>query len=157
MSTGLDRNEPNDGTAWRRLRLSLVIVGAAVAVAAGLSGCSNKATQVSQGVEAKSLNDGSVERQALPPLNVGQPLPPSPVPATFDVADLAEKVKPTVVNITTVQRVSAPQMGYPFEHFMGPEGGPPQGERQGAGTGFIIDPRTGTSSPTSTSFATPTK
>ncbi len=106
-----------------------------------VSGCSTRSTtQPAQGVAAKSLNDGSVERQALPPLNVGQALPPAPVPATFDVADLAERVKPTVVNITTTQRVSAPMMGYPFEHFMGPEGGPPQGERQGAGTGFIIDP-----------------
>ncbi len=111
----------------------------ALGLAITIAGCSNKATQVTAGVEAKSLNDGSVERQALPPLKVSQPLPPAPVPATFDVADLAEKVKPTVVNITTVQRVSAPTMGYPFEFFMGPDGAPPQGERQGAGTGFIID------------------
>ena len=124
-------------------RRRLVALAAVLALGGGLgviAGCSNKSTtQPAVGVEAKSLNDGSVERQALPPLNVGQALPPLPVPATFDVADLAERVKPTVVNITTIQRVNGPAMGYPFEHFMGPEGGP-QGERQGAGTGFIIDP-----------------
>ena len=86
------------------------------------------------------LGDVSADRLALPPLSVAAPLPPIPVPATFDVAELSERVKPTVVNITTTQRVSLPD-GHPFEFFFGPEGGGPPGERTGAGTGFIIDPQ----------------
>jgi serine protease Do len=76
-------------------------------------------------------------RKALPPLNLAAPLPAAPVPATFDVADLAAGVSPTVVNITTRQRVNLPE-GHPFEFFFGPPGAP-RGERTGAGTGFIID------------------
>src|SRR5262245_49792251 len=34
-------------------------------------------------------------------------LPPAPIPATFDVPALADKVKPEVVNITTTERVSS--------------------------------------------------
>lgn len=78
-----------------------------------------------------------IDRAALPPLQVSAPLPPLPVPQTFDVAALSERVQPTVVNITTTTRVNLPE-GHPFEFFFGPDGQPP-GERQGAGTGFIID------------------
>jgi serine protease Do len=76
-------------------------------------------------------------RKELPPLNLAEPLPAAPVPATFDVANLAAGVSPTVVNITTRQRVNLPE-GHPFEFFFGPPGAP-RGERTGAGTGFIID------------------
>jgi serine protease Do len=74
-------------------------------------------------------------------------LPPAPVPATFDVPALAEQVKPTVVNITTTQKVPAaamgPEMTDPFDFFFGPRGGGPQKpdrprERTALGTGFII-------------------
>jgi serine protease Do len=84
------------------------------------------------------LRDANADRADLPPLKLLDPLPPAPMPATFDVADLAEKVKPTVVNITTTQKVSLPE-GHPFEFFFGPEGQGGPGERTGAGTGFIID------------------
>ncbi|MDI1480423.1 Do family serine endopeptidase [Polyangium sp. y55x31] len=81
------------------------------------------------------------------------PAAPAPVPATFDVADLAQRVTPMVVNITTTQKVAGGP-GYggidPFEFFFGPRGGgggeraPRAPERQMArtalGTGFIIDP-----------------
>ncbi len=88
---------------------------------------------------AVALNDSNVDRAGLPPLKLPEPLPPAPVPATFDVADLSEKVKGSVVNITTTQKVNLPE-GHPFDFFFGPEGqGGPRGERQGAGTGFIID------------------
>jgi serine protease Do len=62
------------------------------------------------------------------------------VPATFDVAALADQVKPLVVNITTTQQVRAGLQrdeGDPFEFFVGPRG--PQ-KRTGLGTGFVIDP-----------------
>jgi serine protease Do len=95
-----------------------------------------------------------------PPIHTAE-LPPAPVPATFDVAALSEKVKPMVVNITTTQKVDVPggMMGNgadgmdPFEFFFGQRGGGgrhPQGpagprersmKRQALGTGFIIDPQ----------------
>jgi serine protease Do len=66
-------------------------------------------------------------------------------------ADLAEKVKPAVVNISTETTVKMP--GGPFRHFFGPEGDPfrdffhdffgdiPEREfkQQSLGSGFIID------------------
>jgi serine protease Do len=90
----------------------------------------------------------------LPPIATSS-LPPAPVPATFDVAALAEQVRPLVVNITTTQKVSV--HGFdgasgmdPFEFFFGGRGGnggnglqPPPRERslrrQALGTGVIID------------------
>jgi len=87
---------------------------------------------------------------AAPPLNTVS-LPPAPVPATFDVAALSEKVRPMVVNITTTHKVDVPQgMIDPFEFFFGQRGqrgqrsGPmvsPEREmkQQALGTGFIID------------------
>ena len=67
-------------------------------------------------------------------------------------ADLAEKVKPAVVNISTTSTVKVP--GNPFRHFFGPEDGGPFGDffkrffnetpdremkQQSLGSGFIID------------------
>ena len=86
-----------------------------------------------------------------PPAPVGQPVsvagqsgPATPVPATFDVASLAERVKPAVVSITTTQEVRMPGGGEgdPFEFFFGPRG-PRQpdrsAKRSALGSGFIID------------------
>jgi serine protease Do len=76
---------------------------------------------------------------------VGQSGPAAPVPATFDVAALAERVKPAVVSITTTQEVRLPGAGEadPFEFFFGPRG-PRQpdrsAKRSALGSGFIIDP-----------------
>jgi serine protease Do len=74
-------------------------------------------------------------------------LPPAPVPATFDVAALAEKVQPTVVNITTTQaaRPNEAEGMDPFEYFFGPQGRAPHSghehmrRSQALGTGFLID------------------
>lgn len=70
--------------------------------------------------------------------------PPPPVPATFDVADLAEKTKPLVVNITTVHEVQGIRVdgADPFEFFFGPRGVPREAIRKqtALGTGFVIDP-----------------
>jgi len=67
-------------------------------------------------------------------------------------ADLAERVKPAVVNISTTTTVRVP--GNPFRHFFGPEEGGPFGDffkrffgdipdrqlkQQSLGSGFIID------------------
>lgn len=78
----------------------------------------------------------ATSRRDLPPLNTADPLPPAPVPATFDVAELASNLQPTVVNITTLEMVNSPMVDFPTE-FFGGQGGPQ--EREGAGTGFIID------------------
>src|SRR5262245_42336384 len=76
----------------------------------------------------------------------GTPLPPTPVPATFDVAALADQVKPMVVNITTTHEVEGPQFTDPFEFFFGPGGSGRGGrtpdrrlQQTALGTGFIID------------------
>ena len=81
---------------------------------------------------------------AAPPAASPQ-LPPPPTPATFDVAALAEQVKPMVVNITITHEVTS-RLGDgpdPFEFFFGPRGGraaPDRPQKQTAlGTGFIID------------------
>jgi serine protease Do len=91
----------------------------------------------------------------LPPIATTS-LPPAPVPASFDVAALADQVRPLVVNITTTQKVAVHgiESGMdPFEFFFGGRGqnGPQQGapgtpphersmRRQALGTGVIIDP-----------------
>jgi serine protease Do len=84
-----------------------------------------------------------------PPVNTVT-LPPTPVPATFDVAVLSDKVKPQVVNITTTERFAARGAPSgrvdPFEFFFGQRQGPDPGapererKRQALGTGVIIDP-----------------
>ncbi len=83
---------------------------------------------------------------AAPPPVSTVTLPPAPVPATFDVAALSERVRPMVVNITTMHESRGPEGLDPFEYFFGPLGGGrlnPRGPRPpqtALGTGFIIDP-----------------
>jgi serine protease Do len=87
---------------------------------------------------------------ATAPPVVTSALPPAPVPATFDVAALADQVRPMVVNITTTQKVTMrggmEGGGDPFEFFFGGRGlgqGQPRErsmKRQALGTGVIIDP-----------------
>ncbi|WP_437670965.1 Do family serine endopeptidase [Sorangium sp. So ce131] len=73
-------------------------------------------------------------------------LPPAPVPATFDVAALSERVRPMVVNITTTHESPGREGLDPFDFFFGPQGGGrlgPRGQRPpqtALGTGFVIDP-----------------
>jgi serine protease Do len=85
--------------------------------------------------------------EAAPPALVATPAGPTPVPATFDVAALAERVKPAVVSITTTQEVRVPGGGFgdgdPFEFFFGPhmQQQPDRSmKRQALGSGFIVDP-----------------
>ncbi|WP_437875001.1 Do family serine endopeptidase [Sorangium sp. So ce513] len=105
-----------------------------------LGGCGQQAhaTPPSTQVAAVAAPD------AAPPVSTVT-LPPAPVPATFDVAALSERVRPMVVNITTTHESKARQGLDPFEFFFGPQGGRgvPRGQRPpqtALGTGFIIDP-----------------
>jgi serine protease Do len=97
---------------------------------------------------------------ASPPDAPQAPAPfatPPVLPGTPDVATLVAKVKPSVVNITTVQDVKVPQGGEPFGGFgemfpflrRGPNGMRPFGgggeegdqvmKQQALGSGFLID------------------
>jgi serine protease Do len=104
----------------------------------GAAGCGQTAHQATPATQAGS--PAATEAPAAATAPVAAPLPPGPVPATFDVAALADRVKPMVVNITTrFQRVSSGNND-PFGFFFGPEGARPQRrEGQAAGTGFLID------------------
>jgi serine protease Do len=119
-------------------------LAAAVAAALALGAGCKQTPPVVQPV----LDQGAevAQRAQLPPVSTAA-LPPLPVPATFDVAALAEQVRPMVVNITTTQKVSVrggDGMDL-FESFFGGRGqqAPPRErsmKRQALGTGFIIDP-----------------
>lgn len=67
---------------------------------------------------------------------------PAPAAGTLDVASLAERVMPTVVNITVKEKVKLTSSFDPFEFFGrgGREGPERETTRVGVGTGFIIDP-----------------
>jgi serine protease Do len=114
-------------------------LGAVLAVSLGVVGCQGAPTASPQTVAATAAP------AAPPPPLATLTLPPAPVPATFDVASLAEKVRPTVVNIITVQAArQLAEEGDPLEFFFGPNGAgrQPQHARkqQALGTGFVIDP-----------------
>lgn len=66
----------------------------------------------------------------------------APVAGSLDVATLAERVMPTVVNITVKEKVTLTSSFDPFEYFGrgGREGPERERTRVGVGTGFIIDP-----------------
>ncbi|HEY1694768.1 MAG TPA: Do family serine endopeptidase [Polyangiaceae bacterium] len=82
---------------------------------------------------------------------------PPVLPGTPDIATLAARVKPAVVNITTVQQVKVPRMDmpdvgelFPFfnqggvpngaQRHRGSEGGDAVMKQQALGSGFIVDP-----------------
>jgi serine protease Do len=124
-----------------RLLAPLALLSAA---ALALGGCGQQAHATPPSTQIAAAE----APPAQPPPVATVTLPPAPVPATFDVAALSERVTPTVVNITTTHEVSGPQGLDPFEFFFGPQGGGrfgqrPQGPRPkqtALGTGFIIDP-----------------
>jgi serine protease Do len=115
--------------------VSATLLSALVAAGSlGLAGCGHEA-------HATSLS-AARDSTTVVTTATGDTSAPAPVPATFDVADLAEKVKPVVVNITTMH-TPAPgsRTTNPFDFFFGPHG-PQMPERPMArsalGTGFII-------------------
>jgi serine protease Do len=120
----------------RRLLPLILFLASSTLAACGVPNSRAAETPLVASTDEAAVKDQEM-RKALPPLNLAEPLPAAPLPATFDVANLAAGVSPTVVNITTRQRVNLPE-GHPFEFFFGPPGAP-RGERTGAGTGFVID------------------
>jgi serine protease Do len=66
--------------------------------------------------------------------------PHANVPTPSSVADLVERVAPSVVSITTTQTVAHPEGRHPFEMLI-PQAPHPRMPRQrtGAGTGFVVD------------------
>ncbi len=133
---------------WSRLSPALFLT---LALAAGCNKAQSAPPIVQPTVDQTSAAGASQQRTDLPPIATSS-LPPAPVPASFDVAALADQVRPMVVNITTTQKVAmrGGQDGMdPFEFFFG-QRGPGQGQappprersmkRQALGTGVIIDP-----------------
>ncbi|EYF08642.1 Do family serine endopeptidase [Chondromyces apiculatus] len=128
--------------------LALLSVASLGAAGCGRQAHANRVVQQSATPEVQVAAASGAE-QAPPPV-VTTTLPPAPVPATFDVAALSERVKPMVVNITTTQAKDVQAPTNPFEFFFGPNGpsgpngqGGPRGrvapKQTALGTGFIID------------------
>ncbi len=146
--------EPRVASAFSRRTPLLALL---LALGIGAPACGRQLNPVAQPDPAiQQVSAVGPESLASPPPPIQTAvLPPAPVPATFDVAALSEKVKPMVVNITTTQKVDVPGRGMggpegtdPFEFFFGQRGGGRQGpagprersmKRQALGTGFIID------------------
>ena len=116
-------------------RTNLLLLGLAGALAAG---CSNHVAQAAGNVAPNDLNTPAPF--ATPPVLAG----------TADIATLAARVKPAVVNITTTHEIrrTAVQMpeGFPLSQFFGGGGrrGAPGGEdqvlkQQALGSGFLVD------------------
>jgi serine protease Do len=129
---------------WLRLSSALLAASALAAVGCNQTHAAPPVTQPQavDGVPAPAAAPVA-GGAALPPISTST-LPPTPVPATFDVAGLAEQVRATVVNITTTQKVVAGEGGGdPFDFFFGQRGqnggGGRSMKRQALGTGFIID------------------
>ncbi|WP_437619386.1 Do family serine endopeptidase [Sorangium sp. So ce1151] len=109
--------------------------------ALSLGGCGQQAHATPPSTQAAAV----APADAAPPVSTVT-LPPAPVPATFDVAALSDRVRPMVVNITTLHESVGREGLDPFDFFFGPQGGgrgAPRGPRPtqtALGTGFIIDP-----------------
>ncbi|WP_437275626.1 Do family serine endopeptidase [Sorangium sp. So ce375] len=126
-----------------RSRASAFALLSAAALAIG--GCGQQAHAAPPSTQAAAASP----QAAAPPVStVTLPPPAAPVPATFDVAALSERVRPMVVNITTTHEADGPEGLDPFQFFFGPQGGGRMNPRGGGprptqtalGTGFIIDP-----------------
>jgi len=100
-----------------------------------LGGCQQSTANPPQAHLAEAATPGSAV--AVTPAAAN-----APTPASFDVAALAERVTPMVVNITVKERVTLTSAREPFDFFG--RGGREMPDREttrvGVGTGFIIDP-----------------
>ncbi len=121
---------------------------ALLALALGATAC-HSAAAASPPTGAGPMAETSLQTPAAPFAT------PPVLPGTPDIATLVAKVKPSVVNITTVQEVKNPrgELGFPgFEElfpfsFRGPngrrgpgsEGGDEMLKRQALGSGFLVD------------------
>jgi serine protease Do len=108
----------------RSLGLSL---GLSLSLSLGLAGCASSPTTGPGGP--------IVNTATAPSLQVSDQ---AGLPTESTMADLVARLSPMVVNITTVQRAVAHSSPHPFDFFF-PDGPPVPRERQGAGTGFVID------------------
>jgi serine protease Do len=123
--------------AARRPRAALA---ALVVLAASLGACARSAPAPAPAAAATAVPPAPV----APPAGtvVGPLAAPVPVVGNADVASLVDRLKPTVVNITTTSTRGGPDAdeGVPFGFPFG--GGPGGGSRQARalGTGFIVDP-----------------
>jgi serine protease Do len=93
---------------------------------------------------ALGMGFGCRRHSAPPP---PKPIPQAPAPfasapvspGTPDIADLVERVRPSVVNITAIHEIALPHQGWPMNRPGGGERGE-HGLKEGAlGSGFIID------------------
>ncbi|MBK8255519.1 MAG: Do family serine endopeptidase [Polyangiaceae bacterium] len=118
----------------RRTWAVSALVGSSLVFALG--GCHSSASTAPPLQHAESTQAASASPAATDAAKAG----PAPTPATFDAAQLAERVMPTVVNITTKETVTLTSV-HPFEMFgrRGVEMPDREQTRVGVGTGFIID------------------
>jgi serine protease Do len=130
---------PRIALALRRTRT--IGFGAALALALGGAACGSAAA-----VPAAEPELARAAQQAVPVQIVRGPSlqlsADAAIPPASSIADLADRLRPTVVNITTVARAASGEPMHPFEFFLPlPERGQrPRPQRTGAGSGFIIDP-----------------
>ncbi|HEU4406091.1 MAG TPA: Do family serine endopeptidase [Polyangiaceae bacterium] len=125
--------------AARRRRLGPV---ALAALAAALGACARGAPAPAPAAAATAVPPPEVAPAAG---TVVAPLAaPVPVVGNADVASLVERLKPTVVNITTTSTRGGPdgdEAGLPFGFPFGlPPGGAGPRQARALGTGFIVDP-----------------
>ena len=119
-------------------RVKPLVSGAMISIivgigAFGFAGCGHKAHATS----ITAARDSAAAVAVQPSSDKGLAAS-APVLAALDVADLAEKVKPVVVNITTMHAPSGSRPN-PFELFFGPRAPTERPlARHALGTGFII-------------------
>jgi serine protease Do len=107
------------------------------ALVLAIGGCGSAGNPVGQSTQAATNQPIKQVKSDGPTLQVS---PQANTPTQSSIADLVEHVAPTVVNITTTHVLTGSDGGQPFDMFFGemPHPRMPR-QRQGAGTGFIVD------------------
>ncbi len=104
---------------------------------APLLGCGAAPPASLQETQGKTPNSSKIDTAPAPSLRLSEQ---AAMPTQSSIADLVERVAPTVVSITTTQAFNGREIRHPLE-FLFPDG-PRQRmpkERSGAGTGFVVD------------------